>query len=61
MKVYMTKDIYSLPLAVAETPRELAEMTGIAPNSVRTMICKNYPGWEKVEIPDDEEEEQSRQ
>ena len=40
----VTPDEYELPIAVADTPRELSRMTGIAAAHIRDMICKHKPG-----------------
>ena len=40
MKVYMevTQDEYELPLAIADSPAELARMCGVNPNAVSSAI-----------------------
>ena len=60
MKIYMrtTKDKYQLPVAVADSPKELAKMLGTTPGVVRSCICLKKLGWCKVEIPDEEMEEE---
>lgn len=57
MKLYLkvTKDKYELPLAVADSPEELAIMVGTTPKNVLSCISKKYPTWKKV-IVDDEED-----
>lgn len=44
--IYMkvTADEYELPLFVAETVRELAEMTGTTENNIRSSISKRRNG-----------------
>ena len=54
MKV--TKDKYELPIAVAESPRELAEMLGATRKTVSSCISKKLPTWKKVEIEDEEDD-----
>ncbi len=58
MTLYMkvTKDIYELPIAVAESPKELAMMLGVSPNAVSSSLSKKYPTWKKVEIEDEEDD-----
>ena len=52
MKV--SPDKYELPIAVADSPRELARMTGNTRRSISSMISKSCKGWCKVWI--DEED-----
>lgn len=63
MILYMktTSDEYELPLAVAESPRELAEMIGIKVASVASTISRIKNGkpeatkcYHIVEVEDDE-------
>lgn len=61
MKVYMmvTKDEYELPLAVADSAKELAEITGRSVNTIRSAICHfkrrgGFSIYRKVEVEDDE-------
>ena len=55
MKVYMrcSRDKYELPLAVADTPAELALLTGKTKGSVLSLISKKSRGWYKIEIEDE--------
>lgn len=48
-----TTDKYELPIAVAETPKELAEMLGTTPESVSSSISHKRPGWYRVEEDDE--------
>ena len=56
----VTKDKYELPIAVAGTIRELAEMVGIKEGSLKTLIYKYYAGqitsckYRRVELEDEE-------
>jgi len=52
--MYVTKDELSLPLAVAETPRELAMMLGTTENSVKSALSHHHKGWERVEVDDED-------
>lgn len=61
MKVYIqvTRDKYELPVAVADSPSELARMTGANRNTVNSTLAlfrkgkyKN-PKYREVEIDDD--------
>lgn len=67
MKLYMkvTKDKYQLPLAVAASPQELADLTGYkSKDTILTAISHakkaKYPGWVRIESPDYEEPEEAR-
>lgn len=55
MKV--TKDEYELPIAVAESKKELAEMLGVRLNVVISSFCKGYGTYKKVEIDEKEDSE----
>ena len=46
--------IFELPIAVADSPKELAEMTGRTKGTVMTQISKKRPGWFRVKIEEDE-------
>lgn len=52
MTIYMkcTTDRLELPLAVADTARELARMMGVSYNSVYSEISRGYGGYHKVVI-----------
>lgn len=39
-----------LPVAVADSPKELAEMTGSTPNSINTAICRKRPLFAKIKV-----------
>lgn len=57
MKLYMytTLDLYELPVAVAKTKRELAEMLGRSVNSVQSCFSHKNRGYYEVEVDDDEQ------
>lgn len=57
MKLYMytTLDIYELPVAVAETKRELAEMLGRSVNSVQSCFSHKNRGYHIVEVEDEDQ------
>lgn len=55
MKV--TKDKYELPIAVAESPRELAEMLGTTRQNVLSCISKKLPTWKRIYIDDEEDDD----
>lgn len=46
MKLYLkvTKDRYELPLAVADSPRELAKMIGVSRDTINTALSKVKAG-----------------
>lgn len=52
MKLYMrtTTDALELPVAVAGSARELAEMTGTTPACVLSSISHKIRGWEREEV-----------
>jgi len=56
MKVYMktTKDKYELPIAVADSAKELAYLLGMSVGSIYSSISKKIPGYIRVDIGDDE-------
>ena len=62
MTIYMmvTNDKYELPLAVADTPKELAEMIGKNVNAIYKAIGRRRSGetkrsiYQKVEIKENE-------
>ena len=59
---YTTADKYELPLAVAETPAELAEMTGRNENGILSSIShqkarKGPFRWHRVELTEEDAEE----
>lgn len=59
MKLYLrvTRDKYELPEAVADSIKELSEMTGIKRNSIRSLLSHNRKGWCRVEIDESEKED----
>ena len=59
MYVYLktTLDNLELPVAVADSAIELAEMIGTSANVVYSAISKGYRGWYKVEIENEERTE----
>jgi hypothetical protein len=44
-----TNDKYELPVAVAESGKELAEILGTTPDVVYSSISKKRRGWYKVQ------------
>ena len=44
-----TTDEYELPIAVGESPKELAEILGTTPGCVSSSISHKRPGWYRVE------------
>lgn len=56
MTLYMkvTNDKYELPVAVADTGRELAEMVGTTKNTIFSSISKGYRQYQRVEVEDDD-------
>ena len=54
----VTTDKYSLPLAIADTYRELAQIVGVTPNTILSVRSKyrrqnRPPKYIKVDIDDD--------
>lgn len=62
MKLYLrtTTDALELPVAVAGSAKELAELTGTTAASVLSSISHGHKGWERVEVEDDEEMHEMR-
>lgn len=60
MKLYIktTTDDLELPIAVAESAKELAEMVNTTENSVYSSISHKCKGWIRIEVEDDEEGEE---
>jgi len=58
MKLYMrtTTDRLELPIAVAGSAKELAEMTGTTPACVLSSISHGHKGWCRVEVEDEDAE-----
>ena len=56
MKLYMkcTTDELELPLAVADSPKELAVMLKANYGTIATMVSRQICGYHKVEIEDTE-------
>lgn len=50
--VYVTKDEYELPIAVAETVKELAIELGMSAGSIYSMISRDYGRVKVVEYDD---------
>lgn len=67
MKLYLliTLDEYELPLAVADTPTELAEMTGYKRSSIKSSISKYEKGlrpncpFRRIVVEDEEKEQEN--
>ena len=62
IKIYMkvTKDRYSLPVAVADSPKELTALCGVSPNAIYSGFSHEKRGdWKspyvRVVVDDDEE------
>lgn len=51
-KLYMrvTTDELELPIAVAESPKELADLCGTTKNCVLSSISHERAGWLRIEI-----------
>ncbi len=54
--VRVTDDKYELPMAVADSVNELAEMTGTTANVIRSSMSKRRKTFIRVEVPDDNTE-----
>lgn len=48
--VATTKDRYELPIAVADSVSELAEMLGMKPTTISIYLSLNRPGFYKVAV-----------
>jgi hypothetical protein len=55
--IRVTKDKYRLPVAIADSARELAEITGYHPGAIYAAIYRKRGYFEKVDIGDLEEDE----
>lgn len=57
MKLYMkcTTDALELPLAVADSPKELASMLKANYGTIATMISRQICGYHKIDIPEEPE------
>lgn len=57
----ISKDKYELPIFVAETAQELADICGVSVNTVQSAVCRNEHGeyeksqYIKVRVEDDDE------
>ena len=58
MKLYVrtTTDELELPVAVAGSAKELAEMTGTTAACVLSSIAHGHKGWYRVEVEDEDAE-----
>lgn len=58
MSLYLatTHDEYELPVAVAESPSELARIMGTTPASVSSMISHKRPYWYRIEETENDQE-----
>lgn len=58
MKLYIktTMDDLELPIAVAGSAKELAEMTVTTAASVLSSISHRHKGWDRVEVEDEDED-----
>ncbi len=54
--MYVTKDKYELPIAVADSKKELAQMLERSVNSVQSCFSKKHRGYIDLEVEDDESE-----
>ena len=56
-KLYMitSKDDLELPIAVADTPSELARMIGTTRATVESSISKHHKGWHRIIIEEENE------
>ena len=54
--LFTTRDEYELPIFVADSAKEMSEMTGFTIGSVYKCISAGYSGWHKVivDMEDDE-------
>ena len=57
MKLYMkcTTDALELPLAVADSPKELAFMLKANYGTIATMVSRQICGYHKIDIPEEPE------
>ena len=54
MYLKTTTDDLELPIAVAESPGELAKMLGTTKGTVLSGIGHHYLGWYRLEVEDDD-------
>lgn len=57
--VKYSKEPPGLPIAVAESAGELAEMTGMTKESIYSLISKKRPYIAKIEIQEEREDERA--
>ena len=57
MKLYImySQDEYELPIAVAESAQELAEMTGRKKHSIQSAIAHGYKVFARITVEEDED------
>lgn len=55
MTLYMktTRDKYEFPIAVADSPKELAQLLGTSAEAVSSSLSHNIRGWHRIECPDE--------
>lgn len=53
--LYVTKDDYELPLIVADSAEELAQILGTTKNTVLSCISHKHKGWVRVSVEEGEE------
>lgn len=58
-KIYMkvTDDEYELPLAVADSPAELARIVGVTANSVSCQLSLGRGGYRVIEVEEEDDEQ----
>lgn len=58
MRLYLatTKDEYELPIAVADSPSQLADLLGVKRERVNQNLSKKIKGWYKIDIEEEESE-----
>ena len=59
-KLYLrtTTDYLELPIAVAGSANELAEMIGTSVGTVKSSISHHYAGWHRIIIDEEKNDEQ---
>jgi len=57
MKLYMqvTKDEYSLPLVVEDSPKKLGEKLGLSGHTISNHLCRGSKAYVVVEVDEDED------
>lgn len=53
--MYVTKDEYELPLVIADSAEELAQMLGTTKNTVLSSIAHKRQGWARVSVEEGDE------